>query len=503
MELKHGCPRTRSSRGSISRSSPVRRFLLDSRIIDGYAAVDESLLTGESVPQEKSPGDVLRAGSTVRDGEVILQALRTVADSLVGQMISTVEKALDRKDTYERLADRISRFFVPVVLAVSAGTVFVVWMSGFSAGDALLRGLTVLVISCPCTLGIAIPLVKVAAVAAARRAGIIVRNPEAFERMHAVDTVIFDKTGTLTEGNFSLQQVVDRGSNATGLFSRLASVEVHSRHFIGRQIVSEAQKRGAGITGCSAFRTYEGLGVTGRVEGQDICIGNRTLMELHGMTLDDATEKEAAVLERSGSTCIFFAWDELVRGFLVFGDLVRKGTEEIIARLNARGIEVWLVSGDAESTTGVIAGALKIDHFKGRALPDGKAGLIDTLLRHGRRVAMIGDGINDAPAIATAEVGCAFGAGADLIHETADITFLSPEPGKILGALELSALTSRTIRQNLFFAFLYNAVAIPVAALGMLNPFIAVIAMVGSSLTVTGNALRMSRPAVPRSSKSN
>lgn len=473
---------------------------LDSRIIDGYATIDESLLTGEAVPRERHPGDMLRSGSTVRDGEVKLEAIRTASEGLVGKMIAAIENALEKKDAYERLADRIGRFFVPVVLAISAGTAFFVWTSGSSAGEGLLRGLTVLFISCPCTLGIAIPLVKVAAVASARRTGVILRDPDALERMHAVDTIVFDKTGTLTEGNFSLQQVVDREKDLTGLFSRLASVEVHSRHFIGRQIVGEAARRGAGLTSCDAFRTHEGLGVTGIAAGSTICIGNRALMETYGMALDQAMDREAAASEKKGSTCVFFAWDQSVRGFLVFGDSVRKGAKKLITELKARGIEVWLVSGDAEPTTGAIAYELGIDNFRGRVLPDGKAELIETLLKHGRRVAMIGDGINDAPALAGAQVGCAFGAGADLIRETADITFLFPDPGKLLGAFELSTTTRRTIWQNLVFAFSYNAVAIPLAAMGILNPFIAVIAMVGSSLTVTGNALRVSRPKNPRPS---
>ena len=469
---------------------------VDSRVIGGIGTLDESFLTGESVPRLAGPGDSLLGGSTVRHGQVTLEATATAEESLVGRMAANMEEALERKGAYERFADRIGRFFVPVVPAVAACTGVLVLLSGASGGQALLRALTVLLIACPCTLGIAIPLAKVASVDLARRIGALVRNPEAFERMHTIDTVLFDKTGTLTEGNFSLQGLIHKGGDEKSIFSLLASVEVHSRHFIGKEIVREAGARGARVISTDAFETYEGLGVKGTVGDRDVYIGNRGLLALHAIKLEAALDEEAETLEKKGNTCVFFAWDGMVRGILVFGDPLREKTKETIAYLHGRGIDVWLISGDAESTTRAVAGAAGIRHCKGRVLPDGKVELVETLQRRGHRVAMIGDGINDGPALATADVGCAFGAVTDLIREASDITFLSPDLGKLPKVMELSALTGRTIRQNLFFAFLYNAVAIPVAAAGLLNPLIAVIAMVGSSLTVTLNTLRMSRKGI-------
>jgi heavy metal translocating P-type ATPase len=471
---------------------------IDGRIIEGNPAVDESFLTGEAAVREKHLGDILRAGSVIRDAETVLETVGTAKESLIGQMVAAVEKALEKKNVYERLADRISRLFVPAVFAISAGTAFFVLMSGAPAGKALLRGLTVLIISCPCTLGIAIPLVKVCAVTMARKAGIITRNPEAFERLRTVDTIVFDKTGTVTHGNFSLQEIVTQDTDPAGIISRLASLEVNSRHFIAREIVREARKNGSGIPVSEDLRSYEGLGVSGMVGGTNIYLGNRSLMARNGNTMSEDMEQKASQWEIKGGTCVFFAWDALVRGFLVFGDPVREGMRNTVSGLRKGGREIWLVSGDGASTTGAIARLLGIENFRGQVLPAGKVDIVVSLQKKGRRVAMIGDGINDAPALATARVGCTFGAGADLIREAADLTFLSRDPGKILEAFDLAALADRTIRQNLVFAFIYNAMAIPVAAMGTLNPLIAVIAMAFSSLAVTGNVLRMSRAKVQR-----
>ncbi len=465
---------------------------LDGVVLTGAVAVDESFLTGEAAPRMKNVGDRVSGGSAVRDGSATVEATATAAGSLIGRIIAAMEEALEKKDAHEVLADRISRFFVPLVLAAGVCTGLVVLFSGSSAGQALLRTLTVLLIACPCTLGIAIPLVKVVAIGLAARIGVLVRNAEAFERLRTIDAIVFDKTGSLTEGNFSLRAVSHHEADEKQLFSLLASVEVRSRHFIGKEIVKQAAGRGVAFEPAQAFRQYAGLGVKGAVAGRDICIGNRELMMLHGMAPEQDFDRKAEDSEGEGNTCVFFGWEGRTRGLLVFGDRLREHAAETVARLQEKGREVWLVSGDGESTTRAVAQSVGIAHWVGRALPEGKAALIKTLQGRGRRVAMIGDGINDGPALACAEVGCAFGAGVDLIQSISDVAFLSPDIRTLLKAMKLSALTGRTIRQNLFFAFLYNLVAIPVAAAGLLNPLIAVIAMVGSSLTVTGNALRMS-----------
>jgi heavy metal translocating P-type ATPase len=496
--------KVRSLRGAWKQAGLVRpgeRFIvdagertpLDSLVVSGHMTVDESFLTGEAAYRAKGPGDRVPGGSAVRDGQATLEATATADESLVGQITAAVKEALERKDAHELLADRFSRLFFPVILAVAAASSLAVWGRGAPVGQAALRGMTVLLVACPCTLGIAIPLVKVASVGLALGFGALVRDPAALERMDGVDTVVFDKTGTLTEGSFSLQEILYKEGDNDALFSWLASVEVHSDHFLGREIVHEARRRGVAIMPAEGFETHEGLGVEGIAEGKKIYIGNRSLMALYGMALEDGLDKEAEAHEGKGNTCVFFAWDGMTRGMLAFGDRVRDKAEETVGLLHERGIEVWLVSGDAESTTGAVARSVGIRHWKGRALPDGKAALIRTQQDRGRRVAMLGDGINDGPGLACADVGCAFGAGADLIGGASDIAFLSPDLAGPLKAIELSRLAREKIRQNLFFAFFYNALAIPVAAAGLLNPLIAVAAMAGSSLTVTWNALRMSR----------
>ena len=348
------------------------RVPVDSLVLSDQITVDESFLTGEAAPLLKGPGDAVLGGSAVRDGRATLVATATAAASLIGQMAAAMEEALQRKDGHELIADRISRFFVPIVLVIAAGTGAALWWLHGPPGQALLRALTVLLIACPCTLGIAIPLVKVAAIGLARRLGVLVRDPAALERMHGVDTVVFDKTGTLTDGAFSVREIRCKEGDEDALFSLLASVEFHSGHFLGREIVREAARRGATVIPAEAFETYDGFGVKGRLGGRDIYIGNRGLMALHGIGLEDRLGDEAEGHEARGNTCVFFAWDGMTQGMLIFGDRLREKAEETVARLHHRGLEVWLVSGDDESTTRSIAMSAGIRHWKGRVLPDGR-----------------------------------------------------------------------------------------------------------------------------------
>ncbi len=480
-------------RGELFTVSTGETIPLDGRVAAGAAIIDESIVTGEPVPKNKGPGDTVPGGSSVLDGDVTLEATAASADSLAGRMAAAIENGLETKDDYERLADRISRAFVPAVFSIAAATGIVVWFLGLPMNQALLRALTVLLIACPCSLGLATPLVKVAAVGCARRLGILVGNPSALERLHTIDTVIFDKTGTLTEGSFTLEEIIHKATDDSVVLSRLAGVEMHARHFIGKEIVREAEKRSIPVGPAERFEEYAGCGIRGAANDGDTYIGNRAFMSMHGMEIDEDLCRQVEVHESNGKTCVFFAWDGKAQGLLVFGDRMRAGAREAVERLQGRGIDVWLVSGDGGATTQAAAQSVGIGRFKGGVLPDGKVELIQSLRANGRRVAMIGDGINDAPALANADVGCAFAARTDIAADAADIAFLTPDFGKLFQALSLSSIAMRTIRQNLFFAFLYNGVAIVLAALGLLNPFIAVIAMAGSSLTVTANAFRLGR----------
>lgn len=466
---------------------------VDSLVAGGAGLIDRSFLTGESRPLPVAGGDPVAGGSLVREGELLLEAQRPAQESLIGQVVATVEQAMDGKNASELLAERVSRFFVPAVLCLALATAAVVWLYRAPADVVLLRSLTVLLISCPCALGLAIPLAKVAMIDRARRQGIVVRAPEALERLREVDTLIFDKTGTVTKGDFSLQVMVCPGFDEGDVLSRLAAVEARASHFIAKEIVREARRRGISAGGAEAFESVSGLGVRGRVRGDGICIGSRRFMELNRQKMVPALLNDAAARGKEGETVVFFGWKGRVRGFLAFGDPLREGVRELVERLRKHSITLWLVSGDGESTTRAVAGSLRIEHVLSGALPDEKAELVKDLQRRGHRVAMVGDGINDAAALAESDVGVAFGAGMDLVREASDLTFLSSEPHRLFDALSLAATAARTTRQNLVFAFAYNVVAIPIAAFGLLNPLVAVVAMFASSLTVTANTLRMAR----------
>jgi heavy metal translocating P-type ATPase len=470
---------------------------VDSKIIRGTALIDVSFLTGEAKARARGPGDEVAGGSIVRGtGELLLEALRTSMESTLGRIVETVEKALARRGRYELLADRISRVFVPVVVAIAAVTGLYSWLSGIAADKAFLRCLTVLLIACPCALGIAVPLVKVAIIGAARKKGILIREPGALENMKDVDTVVFDKTGTLTEGKYSLETIVSEDHIARrDLISRLASVEVFSTHFLAHEIVGEARRSGEGIEPAEAFEAFQGLGVKGRAGGTDVYIGSRAFMERWAMKPDHFLAEKAESCQSGGRTVTFFAWERSVQGFLAFSDALKARARELIEGLQARGMDIWLVSGDSSETTCCVADELGISRFEGEALPADKVEMVRRLQSEGHRVAMVGDGINDAAALALADMGCGISAGADLANEVCHMRLMASDPAVLLDALDLSALAASAVRQNLLFAFFYNAVAIPLAATGLLNPLLAIIAMFASSVTVTGNALRVSRKA--------
>ena len=506
-EMRRGKVRTRAAGKEkwvrAGEMTPGDRFivmageavLLDGSVIDGGGFVDESLITGEARPRSKRPGDTVIGGSMVREGQFDIRAASTAGDSMVGQVIAVVEDALAGKHPTELVADRVSRLFVPFVLAMAGATAVAARLAGLTGHEALLRLLAVLLISCPCALGLAVPLVKVAAIGSARKRGILVREGAALDRIKDLDTVVFDKTGTLTEGAYALEKVIGEGLDEADILSRLASVEKASPHFLAHEIVRQARHKGGRVHEASDSEVFEGLGVRGRVLGSETSIGNRRFMERSGLSLSPAMDAQATCWEEKGKTVSFFGWERSVRGFLVFGDPIRPGAAEVVRLLQVRGVDVWLVSGDALATTERVGRSLGIGRIRGETLPAEKAALIRHLQDEGHRVGMVGDGLNDAGALAQADVGCAFGPAVRAVRGASDLTFLSPDPAKIIDAFELSALTTRRVRQNLFFAFLYNAVAIPVAAAGLLNPLVALCAMFASSLMVTGNALRITAAA--------
>jgi heavy metal translocating P-type ATPase len=477
------------------------RIPLDGQIISGHGTVDESILTGESRPIKKRLGEEVKGGVLLLDGQLALRTTRVGQESSLGQMVTLMQEALSRKNPVELLADRITRWFVPIIFVIAGVVAIFLWRSNSSLDEALLRSLTVLLISCPCALGIATPLAKVAAMGLSRSRGILIRDPEALEKAKDLDTLLFDKTGTITQGNFSLQEIITEDSPKQKALSRLASVEVRSDHFLGKEIVRKAREASPKIEEAEDFEEFEGMGIKGVVQGTEVFIGNPRLMSNFGIDLPVSWEKRGSAWQSKGMTIVFFAWDRKVQGMLVFGDSQKRGVREMMDELHTRKIVTWMISGDALETTRAVAEESNFNEFRGQALPQDKVDLIRTLQKKGQRVGMIGDGINDAAALAQADVGFAMGTGTNITREASDFTLLAGDPGRVLEILDLSALTMKTIRQNLFFAFLYNGLAIPLAVAGLLNPLVAVLAMFASSLTVIGNALRIFKKQYPLSIK--
>jgi len=469
------------------------RVPLDGRITSGRTKVDESILTGESRPVTKDVGDEVMGGTLLLQNELKLKVTRTARESALGQVIELIQEALSKKNPFELLSDRIMRWFVPAVLAFAFGTAFYLWFHGVAIDVALLRAVTVLVITCPCALGIASPLAKVAAIGKARDRGILIRDPRALERARDLDVMILDKTGTMTEGNFSLRMVSSPDGAKEEALRLVASVESHSDHFLAKEIVRKAKDLGSKISEAEGYQPFEGLGVKGSVEGRDVTAGNRQLMKAQDIDLSIDLDQQAKSWESKGMTVVFFGWEHHVQGFLVFGDCLKEGAQKAVDELYREGIETWLVSGDSDETTRAVAVELGIERFLGRTPPEEKAEIIRALQRRGRRVGMVGDGFNDTAALVQADVGFALGTSVNVGREASDITLMTGDPAKITEVLDLSALTVRIIRQNLLFAFFYNGLGIPLAVTGLLNPLIAVFAMFASSLCVIGNSFRISR----------
>jgi heavy metal translocating P-type ATPase len=470
------------------------RVAVDGLILAGRASLDEALLTGEARPVTRVAGAEVMAGSLLLEGTVRFQATRVGSASSLGQMLALLQQALGRKIPVELLADRITRWLVPGVLALAAATAAILWSRGVSGDGALLRALTVLMITCPCALGIATPLARVAAIGAGRAQGIMIRDPGALEQLTTVDVVLFDKTGTLTEGSFALREVVTAGVDRHELLNRAASVELHSHHFLGREIVRQARAGGLTVEPAAEFQELEGWGVQGVTPGiGKVVVGNRECVQAQGLELAATLEECAGRREMEGASCVFCGWEGRVQGVLVLADALRANARSTLEGLQARGIDIGLVSGDSQRTVRAVAEALGIAQHLGQVLPGGKVAAVQELQQQGRRVAMVGDGINDAAALAQADVGLSLGFKANLTHEASDVALMSDDPAKLLTVFRLAARTMQIIRQNLFFAFIYNLLGIPLAIAGWLNPIIAVCAMLASSLTVIANTLRLTR----------
>ncbi len=498
------------------------RIPADGVVTEGESHADESLLTGESVPVRKRSGENVAAGSINVDGVISVQATNSASDSTLSRIIALVEKALSSRSDLERTVDRVSRIFVPCVVLTALLTFLFTWTAGAATlAQALMRAITVLVIACPCALGLATPLAITAAFGAASRHGILVRDGHVLETLRKVDTVILDKTGTVTEGKFSLLEFVAcrrfcaepvlagvaPSGQATMLDSAvspsvpsddetlplLASLEQYSEHPLAKAVADFARQQRLTMHDATSVEIHKGRGITGVVGEKNVFVGNRRLTRELGIWIDEAAEQQASQWEEQGKTVSFLGWNGELRTLAAFGDRLKPEAVDLVMELKRRGLDVHLVSGDARATTKWIASCVGSDSYECEVLPEEKAGVVRRLQEQGAVVAMVGDGINDAPALAQADLGIAMGSGADVAMKAAAVVMMNNSLHKVLDVFALSQKTMRIVRQNLFWAFFYNTAGITLAVAGILNPIMAASAMLLSSLSVVGNSMRLAR----------
>ena len=481
---------------------PGETVPVDGTLVEGSSAVDESMITGESLPVEKAVGDGAVGGTVNRTGAFVLRVTRTGADTTLQQIVRLVRDAQGRKAPIQRLADVVSGVFVPIVLVIAVVTLAVWLLVGPEPRltHALVAFVSVLIIACPCALGLATPTAIMVATGRAAEQGILVKGGDTLERMRTVDTVLLDKTGTLTAGRLRVTDVLPLAPWTEDELLRLAaSAEARSEHPIAEAIVAAAEARALALEEVAWFASETGLGIETSLADRPVLIGNAAFMQGHGIE-DPRWVDEAEALRGAGKTVVFVAVDGRPAGSLAVADTVRPEAAEAIADLRRRDIDVVMVTGDQETTARAVADAVGIERVFAGVLPGDKAGVAAELQADGRVVAMIGDGINDAPALAQADVGIAIGSGTDVAIEASDVTLLRDDLSAAVEAFSLSDSTLRTIKQNLFFAFIYNVIGIPIAAgvlypvVGLLlNPMVASAAMALSSVSVVTNSLRLRR----------
>jgi len=486
--------------GDRLRVRPGEKIPVDGELIEGRSAVDESLVTGESMPVTKQPGTKLIGGTLNQTGTFVMRAERVGRDTVLARIVQMVAAAQRSRAPIQRLADQVAGWFVPAVILVAliAFAAWSIWGPEPRFAFGLVAAVSVLIIACPCALGLATPMSIMVGVGRGAQAGVLIKNAEALERMEKVDTLVVDKTGTLTAGKPKVVAVVPAETlDETGVLRLAASLERASEHPLARAIVDAAAERKIAFAAVVGFDAPTGKGVVGAVEGRRLALGNaRFLAELKISTA--ALEGEAESLRRDGATAVFLAVDGKVSGILAIADPVKSTTPAALQALTQEGMRVVMLTGDNRTTAQAVARRLGITEVEAEVLPDQKSAVVEKLRREGRVVAMAGDGVNDAPALAAADVGIAMGTGTDVAIESAGVTLLKGDLTGIVRARRLSAATMRNIRQNLFFAFIYNAAGVPIAAGALypvsgilLSPVIAAAAMALSSVSVVGNALRL------------
>ncbi|MFZ6015364.1 MAG: heavy metal translocating P-type ATPase [Patescibacteria group bacterium] len=478
--------------GDVLLIKPGEKIPLDGRVIEGATSIDESMLTGESIPVEKREGSDVFGATVNQTGVIRVEVTKVSGDTVLAQIIKLVETAQMTKAPIQKLADKVAGIFVPAVLIIAMLT-FIVWLfAGAGLEFALVAGVAVLIIACPCALGLATPTAIMVGSGKGAEKGVFSKKPQNLEMAHKIDTVVFDKTGTLTRGAPEIIEARVFGSyNSAELMKLAASLEKDSEHSLARAFVEYAEENHWELARATNVEAIKGKGIKGQVEGKVVFLGSARLLDGLGMGLSDNEKLEFEAMTKRGYTPVFVILEKKIAGLVGVADKIRDSSKSVVAELLQRGIGVFMITGDHKNTAQAIASQLKIDHVIAEVLPEQKAEEVIKLQKEGKTVAFVGDGINDAPALAQADLGMAVGTGTDVAIEAGDVVLMSGDPQKVVDAIDVSKQTYSAIKQNLFFAFIYNVIAIPLAALGLLSPMIAAAAMSLSSVSVVTNSLRI------------
>jgi len=480
--------------GNVVVIKPGEKIPADGIIIRGNSTIDESMITGESIPIDKTTGAKVIGGTINKNGTFNFRVSEVGDNTVLAQIIRSVEKALASKPPIQKMVDKIAGIFVPIVILIAIIT-FIFWLiigGNNSFGNALINFIAVLIIACPCALGLATPTAIIVGTGLGAKNGILIRNGESLESAQHVSTIIFDKTGTLTEGKPFVTEIIVFNFSENELLKFSASLESKSEHPLAKAIIEKAKKNNIGLLQPESFQNLSGFGLTGLVSGKSIIIGNINLMKEYSINIDKAYLELSKTAEE-GKTNICVAVNNEFKGIILIEDKLKDSAIEAIRKLNDMNIQTVMITGDNSKTAETIAKMVGITEFKAEVLPEGKADIVKKYQGQGRIVAMVGDGINDSPALAQADIGIAIGTGTDIAIETAQITLVQGNLLNVAKAINLSRHTIRIIKQNLFWAFIYNIIGIPLAALGLLNPMIGALAMSLSSVSVVSNSLRLKK----------
>lgn len=486
--------------GDLVIVKPGEKIPVDGIVKEGYSSVDESMITGESIPVEKIKASPVTGGTINKTGTFTFEARRVGCDTSLARIISLVEQAQASKAPIQKVADLVASYFVPIVIIIAFISAIIWLVQGKEMSFALMIFISVLIISCPCALGLATPTAVMVATGLGAQKGILFKNAEALQMMQKIDTLVFDKTGTLTKGDLEVKDIISLSKNSEiEILQYAASIENVSEHPLAEAILKKAVDRNCTIEKIEEFEALPGMGVTGKIGGKKILLGNRKLFQKNGIQID-SIENKLSEFENQGKTVMILGIDDLIDALITVSDSIKPDAPEMVAKLGIMNKELYMITGDNEKSARAISKQLNIENVIAEVMPEKKADKIEELQNAGKKVAMVGDGINDSPALARADIGIAIGSGTDVAIETGDVVLIKNDLLDVVSAIKLSHYTMRKIKQNLFWAFCYNAVLIPVAAgilypfTGfLLNPIIAGIAMSLSSVSVVTNSLLMKR----------